>query len=46
MDLDADLRCRMLNLEALIHAKQAAGRRRDLGQLPELEALLELMRRR
>lgn len=42
MGLDADLRFRVLNLEALIRAKRAAGRRKDLGQLPELEALLEL----
>ena len=42
MDLDPDLRFRVLDLEALIRAKRAAGRRKDLGQLPELEALLEL----
>ena len=46
LDLDADLRCRLLDLEALIRAKRAAGRRKDLGHLPELEALLELKRRR
>jgi predicted nucleotidyltransferase len=33
---------RVLTLEALIRAKRAAGRRKDLLLLPELEALLEL----
>jgi len=31
-----------LKLEALIEAKRAAGRRKDLLMIPELEALLEL----
>ena len=33
---------RVLRLEALIRAKRAAGRKKDLLLLPELEALLEL----
>ena len=33
---------RVLTLEALIRAKRAAGRKKDLLLLPELEALLEL----
>ena len=33
---------RVLTLEALIRAKRAAGRDRDLRAIPELEALLEL----
>lgn len=37
---------RLLDLPGLIAAKKAAGRERDLRQLPELEALLELRRRR
>lgn len=32
----------VLTLEALIEAKRAAGRRKDLLMIPELEALLEL----
>jgi hypothetical protein len=36
---------RVLSLEGLIKAKQAAGRRKDLLVLPELEALLELKKR-
>ena len=35
----------VLSLEALIQAKRAAGRRKDLLLLPELEALLELKKR-
>ena len=35
----------VLKLEALIEAKRAAGRRKDLLLLPELEALLELRKR-
>jgi hypothetical protein len=35
-----------LDLPALIRSKRAAGRPRDLDQIPELEALLELGRRR
>jgi predicted nucleotidyltransferase len=42
----AGLRFRVLSLAALIKAKRAAGRRKDLDQLPELEALLELKRSR
>ena len=40
------LHVRVLSLEALIRAKQTAGRRKDLLILPELEALLELRTRR
>ncbi len=36
---------KVLRLEALIRAKKAAGRQKDLNALPELEALLELKRR-
>ncbi|MGH7675681.1 MAG: hypothetical protein ACREMV_10455 [Gemmatimonadales bacterium] len=39
-------RFRALGLRGLIRAKRAVGRPRDLTQLPELEALLELERRR
>ncbi len=39
-------RFRVLGLPALIDAKKATGRRRDLEQLPELEALLALRQRR
>ncbi len=35
---------RVLKLDALIRAKKAAGRRKDLNQLPELEALLEMQK--
>ncbi len=35
---------RVLTLEALIRAKRATGRQKDLNALPELEALLELKR--
>lgn len=38
-------RFRVLSLRALIDAKKAAGRPKDLEQLPELEALLALERR-
>jgi hypothetical protein len=41
-----DLRFRILSLPALIKAKRAAGRPRDLDQLPELEALLALSKRK
>jgi hypothetical protein len=44
VDFGGGLRCRVLGLPALIRAKRAAGRRRDLADLPELEALLELKR--
>ncbi len=37
---------RVLSLPALISAKRATRRRKDLDQLPELEALLELKRER
>lgn len=37
-----DIRFRILDLPALIDAKRAAGRPRDLDHLPELEALLAL----
>jgi hypothetical protein len=37
-----DLPCRVLSLDALIIAKRAAGRPKDLLVLPELEALLEI----
>jgi hypothetical protein len=36
---------RVLSLEALIQAKRAAGRPKDLLVIPELEALLELRKR-
>ena len=34
--------CKVLTLEGLIKAKQAVARAKDLGLLPELEALLEI----
>lgn len=37
---------RVLDLPALLNAKRATGRKKDRDQLPELEALLELRRRR
>jgi len=37
---------RVLDLPALLAAKKATGRRKDLDQVPELEALLEARRRR
>ena len=37
-----DIRFRILDLPALIDAKRAAGRPRDLDHIPELEALLAL----
>jgi hypothetical protein len=40
-----DLRFRALDLNGVIAAKRAAGRPKDLLQLPELEALRELRRR-
>lgn len=40
-----ELRVRVLGLEALIAAKRAAGREKDLRALPELEATLRLRRR-
>lgn len=39
-----DIRFRVLDLRALIDAKKATGRPKDLDQLPELEALLALQR--
>ena len=39
-----ELRVRVLGLEALIAAKRAAGRDKDLGALPELEATLRIRR--
>jgi len=36
------IRFRVLDLDALIDAKRATGRPRDIDQLPELEALLQL----
>jgi hypothetical protein len=41
-----DVAFRVLDLPALIRSKRAAGRPRDLDQIPELEALLELRHRR
>jgi hypothetical protein len=38
-------RCLVLSVEALIRAKRAAGRPRDLAAIPELEALQELKRK-
>lgn len=40
-----DVRFRVLDLPALIDAKRAAGRPKDIDQLPELEALLALTHR-
>lgn len=37
-----DIRFRVIDLPALIDAKRAAGRPKDIDQLPELEALLAL----
>ncbi len=42
LDVGEGLRCPVLGLPALIRAKRAARRRKDMDQLPELEALLEL----
>lgn len=39
-----DIRFRILDLDALIDAKRAAGRPKDIDQLPELEALRALSR--
>ncbi len=39
------MRVRVLSLDALIQAKQTAGRQKDLLVIPELEALLELKKR-
>jgi predicted nucleotidyltransferase len=36
------IRCRILKLDALIRAKRAAGRNKDLLAIPELEALLKM----
>lgn len=36
------LSCRILKLDALIRAKRAAGRNKDLVALPELEAILKM----
>ena len=45
VELEAfDVRFSTLSLEALIRAKRAAGRPKDIAQLPELEALLALRR--
>ncbi len=41
-----ETRFRILDLPALIKAKRAANRQKDREQLPELEALLELRRRK
>jgi hypothetical protein len=42
IDVEAfGIRCKCLDLPALIRAKRAAGRPRDLEALAELEALLE-----
>jgi predicted nucleotidyltransferase len=40
-----DIHFRVLGLDALIKAKKAAGRPKDIDQLPELEALRALQRR-
>jgi hypothetical protein len=46
-EIESDgVRFRVLSLPALIRAKRAARRRKDLDQLPELEALLEMRRER
>lgn len=41
-----DLRFRALGLPGLLKAKRAAGRPKDLDQIPELEALIQLRRKR
>jgi hypothetical protein len=41
-----DVSFRILDLPGLVAAKRASARRKDLDQLPELEALLALRRRR
>jgi hypothetical protein len=47
VNIDAGtVRFRALGLPALIKAKRATQRRKDLDQLPELEALLEWTRRK
>jgi hypothetical protein len=47
VDFEAfDVRFPALDLPALIRAKRAAGRPKDVAQLPELEALAALRRRR
>ena len=40
------VRFRVLSLAALVRAKRATGRRKDRDQLPGLEALLELVKKR
>ena len=46
VDIDGgDVRFLALDLPGLVRAKKAAGRPKDLDQLPELEALIELRRR-
>jgi hypothetical protein len=40
-----DVTFRILDLPALVAAKRASARRKDLDQLPELEALLAIRRR-
>lgn len=45
MDVGDGLRCRVLSLEALVKAKRTVRRRKDVDQLPELEALLEIKRK-
>jgi hypothetical protein len=37
--------CRVLSLQALIRSKKAAGRKRDLEVIPELEGLLDLQKK-
>lgn len=37
--------CRVLSLQALIRSKKAAGRKRDLEVIPELEGLLDLRKK-
>jgi predicted nucleotidyltransferase len=41
-----DVRFRALSLAGLVNAKRAARRKKDLDQLPELEALLAMTRKR
>jgi hypothetical protein len=40
-----EMDCLVLSLEGLIRTKKAAGRRRDLEVIPELEGLLDLRKR-
>lgn len=45
MDVGDGLRCRVLSLRALVKVKRTVRRRKDIDQLPELEALLDMARK-